>query len=56
VSKNKVEPGEEGTLMVKLNTSKRSGKFSRNVTVISNDPKEPNKLLTVQADIIKLSN
>ncbi len=53
LSKKELAPGEETTLKVELNTANRSGKMSRNVTIISNDPKEPQKYLTIYADILK---
>ena len=51
VSNEKIEPGEEGTLKVELNTKDRQGMMSRTITVTSNDPKEPTKVLTIYADI-----
>ena len=53
VSSNSLKPGEEGTLKVELNTKHRTGKMSRTVTVKSNDPKEPNKILTIYALVEK---
>ncbi len=47
VSNEKIEPGEEGTLKVELDTKNRKGKMSRTITITSNDPKEPKKVLTV---------
>ena len=51
VSNEKLAPGEEGTLLVELDTKNRNGKMSRTITVKSNEPKEPSKVLTVYADI-----
>lgn len=51
VSNEKIEPGEEGTLKVELDTKNRKGKMSRTITITSNDPKEPKKVLTVYVDI-----
>lgn len=51
VSKKELAPGESGTLKVKLNTANRKGKMSRLITVSSNDPVDPQKVLTVFADI-----
>ncbi|UCH65001.1 MAG: DUF1573 domain-containing protein [Ignavibacterium sp.] len=51
VSNEKIAPGEEGTLLVELDTKNRRGKMSRTITINSNDPKEPTKVLTVYADI-----
>lgn len=56
LSKKELKPGEEGELKVELNTANRSGKMSRNVTIISNDPKEPQKHLTIYAEILKESS
>jgi hypothetical protein len=53
VSKNNLEPGEEGTIKVELDTKNRFGKMSRTITVLTNDPVDPNKILTVYADIEK---
>lgn len=53
ISSDKIQPGEEGTLNVKLNTKNRSGKVSKTITVNSNDPKSPHKILTVYANVIK---
>ena len=55
VSSEKLEPGIEGTLKVELDTKNRSGKMSRTITIQSNDPKDPTKVLTVYADIEKES-
>jgi hypothetical protein len=51
VSNKKIGPGEEGTLKVELDTKNRKGKMSRTITITSNDPKQPTKILTVYADI-----
>ncbi len=56
VSSKKIEPGNEGTLRVELDTSNRSGKMTRNITITSNDPDEPNKTLTVSAEVLKEAN
>lgn len=53
LSKDTIEPGQEGTLKVELDTKNRSGKLSRTITVQTNDPDEPSKVLTVYADIVK---
>lgn len=51
ISSNELKPGESGTLKVELDTAKRKGKMSRSITVMTNDSKEPNKILTIYADI-----
>jgi LEA14-like dessication related protein len=53
LSKKELAPGEEGTIKVELNTANRSGQMSRNVTIISNDTKEPQKYLTIHAEVLK---
>ncbi len=53
VSSEVLKPGEKGTLKVELDTSNREGKMSRTITIESNDPIDPKKILTVYADIQK---
>jgi uncharacterized cupredoxin-like copper-binding protein len=51
ISSKILEPGKEGTLRVELDTKNREGQLNRNITIQSNDPKEPNKVLLIFADI-----
>ena len=51
VSSKELKPGEQGTLKVELDTSKRKGKMIKTVTIKTNDPKVPNKILTLYADV-----
>jgi len=53
LNSSNLKPGQEGTLKVEFDTKNRSGKNSKTVTVQSNDPKDPTKILTIYADIIK---
>lgn len=53
LSQDNLAPGQEGTLKVELNTQNRSGKMSRTVTISSNDPNDPAKILTIYADVVK---
>ena len=53
LSQDNISPGQEGTLKVELDTKNRSGKMSRTITISSNDPKDPTKVLTIYADIVK---
>jgi len=55
VSSEKLEPGAEGTIKVELDTKNRNGKMSRTITIQSNDPRDPTKILTVFADVEKES-
>jgi hypothetical protein len=52
MSSKKLEPGQDGTLRVELDTKNHVGKMNRNITIQSNDPKEPNKILLIFANII----
>ncbi|HSP86962.1 MAG TPA: DUF1573 domain-containing protein, partial [Ignavibacteriaceae bacterium] len=56
LSKKELAPGEEGTIKVELDTKDKSGRFSKNVTIVSNDPVEPQKYLTIYADVQKESS
>jgi hypothetical protein len=53
VSKKKIEPGQNGTLRVELDTKDRNGRMSRTISVRSNDPDSPDKVLTIYADVVK---
>jgi len=53
LSTSNIKPGQEGTIKVEFDTKNRSGKNSKTVTVQSNDPKDPTKILTIYADIQK---
>lgn len=53
VSESTLKPGQTGSIKVEFDTKNRSGRNSKTITVVSNDLKEPNKLLTIYADIQK---
>jgi hypothetical protein len=53
LSQDNLSPNQEGTVKVQLNTSHRSGKMSRTVTIHSNDPKDPAKIITIYADVVR---
>jgi len=53
VSESTLKPGQNGSIKVEFDTKNRSGRNSKSITVVSNDPKEPNKILTIYADIQK---
>jgi hypothetical protein len=53
VSEKVIKPGESGSIKVELDTKSRAGKMSRTVTVVSNDQNNPNKVITIFADVIK---
>ncbi len=48
-----LKPGQEGGVKVEFDTKNISGKNTRTITVESNDPKEPAKVLTITADVHK---
>ncbi len=49
VSANVIKPGETGHIKVSYDSQGRAGKVSRTITVVSNDPVEPIKELTITA-------
>lgn len=53
ISDKILEPDKEGTLKVVLDTKGRSGIMSRNITINSTDPQEPQKMLIIYADVSK---
>lgn len=53
VSSKQIDPGKEGTLKIDLDTKNRQGRMSRTITINSNDPEEPNKVLTIYAEVKK---
>lgn len=53
VKNKEVGPGKEGELRVEFDSSGKSGKLSRRISVYSNDPKQIEKLLIIYADVEK---
>lgn len=53
LSDKNIQPGQSGSIKVDFDTSKRQGKTSKLVTVVSNDMSEPNKVITITAEIIR---
>ncbi|MEO8231526.1 MAG: DUF1573 domain-containing protein [Ignavibacteriota bacterium] len=53
VSNNSIKPGEVGSIKVDFDTKNREGRNSKSITIVSNDNKEPNKVLTIYADVQK---
>lgn len=51
VSKKSYKPGEKGEIKVTLNTRGYEGEVSKYVYIESNDPDQPNKMLTIKASI-----
>ena len=50
--KSKYEPGEKGVIQVTYNATTRTGSILRQPIVYSNDPVDPNVILTVTAEIV----
>ncbi|MCK9426861.1 MAG: DUF1573 domain-containing protein [Ignavibacteriaceae bacterium] len=53
ISGKSLKPKEEGTLKVEFDSSNREGVVTRTITLTSNDPLEPQKILTIMAFIEK---
>ncbi|HQI41749.1 MAG: hypothetical protein B6D44_10600 [Ignavibacteriales bacterium UTCHB2] len=53
VSSNTLKPGEVGSLKVGFDTKNRVGRNSKSVTIVSNDDKEPNRVLMIYAEVQK---
>ncbi len=51
ISSNIVKPGEKGEITVSYDSQGRAGTVSRTITVVSNDPVEPVKELTITAAV-----
>jgi uncharacterized cupredoxin-like copper-binding protein len=53
VSASTIKPGQVGSIKVNFNTKGREGKNSKSITVVSNDTTEPNKVISIYADVQK---
>ncbi|MFA7289860.1 MAG: DUF1573 domain-containing protein [Melioribacteraceae bacterium] len=51
LSSKKLKPGEQGDMRIELDTSNRTGKLTRTVTLYSNDPVDPSQTITIFANI-----
>lgn len=51
IDKNVLAPGEIGKISVKLDARNRSGALHKIITVYSDDPKNPSKVINLKADI-----
>jgi hypothetical protein len=51
LSKNELKPGESTNLKIELDTSGRKGQLTRTVTIHSNDPIEPQQIITLSVNI-----
>ena len=53
VSKNRIDPQNSGELKIEFDTSNLSGQIARTITLFTNDPKHPTRVLTLIANIEK---
>lgn len=53
LSKDKLKPGESGTVKIELNTRGMKGKKSRTIAINSNDPLNPRMVITLFVDVEK---
>lgn len=53
VSSSTLKPGEKGTLKVDLDTKGRQGKMSRTISIVSNDPEQSTRVITIYAEVLK---
>ncbi|MCL5031384.1 MAG: DUF1573 domain-containing protein [Bacteroidetes bacterium] len=51
VKDKEIAPGKKGELAVQFDSSGKIGKLSRKITILSNDPKQSYKVLTIYADV-----
>lgn len=51
VSANVIKPGEAGQIKVSYDSQGRAGRVTRTITIVSNDPVEPVKELTITATV-----
>lgn len=56
ITMNVLYPGEKGSIKVEFDTAHKAGKNTKTIAVNSNDPEEPNKILTITADVLKADN
>lgn len=56
LSSKKLNPGEDGSIKIELDTANREGKLTRTVTLYSNDPSQANQIITLSANIEKRNN
>ena len=51
LDKNKLKPGEIATMDVTVQITAHSGQLTKSITITSNDPKTPSKVLFLKADV-----
>jgi len=53
VSEKNLKPGQSGAVKIDFDSKNKQGKLSRTISVSSNDLNEPNKVITIYADVSK---
>ncbi|HYF03058.1 MAG TPA: DUF1573 domain-containing protein, partial [Patescibacteria group bacterium] len=53
IAKKELSPGETTTMDVSLNTGATSGAMTKSVTINSNDPLSPSKLVLLKAEVVR---
>ena len=53
MTKNRIDPKNSGELKIEFDTSNLSGQIARTITLFTNDPKHPTRVLTLIANIEK---
>jgi hypothetical protein len=51
-SSSHLKPGEKGAITVKASTAGKSGPLTETAEVVTNDPKRPKVVLTLQATVV----
>ncbi|MGE5409575.1 MAG: DUF1573 domain-containing protein [Clostridiales bacterium] len=51
ISGKKIEPGKSGNLRIEFDSAHKSGKITRNVTILSNDTDKPEQTIVIYADV-----
>lgn len=53
LSSKKLNPGEAGNINIEFDTTDRTGKMARTITLYSNDPKNPEQTITLFVNILE---
>lgn len=53
LDKDKLKPGETANISVTFNAGNKSGKNNKTINITSNDPKKPNLIYTLSAEVVK---
>jgi len=53
LSSKKLNPGEEGKINIEFDTTDRTGKMARTITLFTNDPKNPEQTITLFVNILE---